>query len=597
MRKSGRRSLRARLRRSYLWVCILPLFLTVFLVSLISARRLETEAQQKAAMYSTQIVASLDSFTQTYSSVTRLLTIDYDVISVLNEETDSIYEQMNRNTTVRRLLMRVGMLTPDIRNVMLLTRHDRVYQYSAYGISVDPDLLLNQDWLGGMRAQKADLVITPTHYTDYYDSEQNGIAVSVARRIYGQDGRESGILIVDVDPYALVRLPAEQKLAGMENAIRILVSTSDGGTVYDSRVSSGDMTWDEVLTGMSETPETEEHALWTENTNNGLLQVTIVIPRRGMLRSVWELSVYVTGILLASIFFVLVLSSRMAGRITKPLTELQKNMDEAEQGNYTIMQVPDSPDEIGALVAHYDRMIGTIQRLINEVYLREIKQKDAMLMALRSQINPHVLFNTLEAIRMKAVVNGDRETAGMIKILSRMFRLALDADPATSTLSSELAYASAYMEIQNIRFRDRFRFESRIPEELMDVPVPPILFQPILENSIEHGGRASHAPMELTLDAQTQGDALVLRFRDNGAGMTEEQLQTLNQALDSIASGGIETVTGHERIALRNIAERICLRYGAGWGVHVEESTEHGTVVSVRIPYMPAAGKDTEEEA
>ncbi len=272
-------------------------------------------------------------------------------------------------------------------------------------------------------------------------------------------------------------------------------------------------------------------------------------------------------------------------------------MDEAEQGHYSLLPVPEKPDEIGVLIAHYNAMIRTIHTLIDEVYLREIKQKDAMLLALRAQINPHVLFNTLESIRMKAVVNRDMETAQMIKLLSKMFRAALDADPKTSTIRSEHEYASCYVDIQNIRFRGRFRFVSHIPEDLMDLHVPPMIFQPILENSIEHGGRASHEEMALTLDARTEGDALVFVFRDTGAGMTEEQMASLNQDLLEISRGHIDTFTGHERIALRNIAERICLRYGEGWGLRVEESSPSGTTVTLRIPLTPAFPDDPAEEA
>ncbi|MBQ1860504.1 MAG: hypothetical protein II141_04920, partial [Clostridia bacterium] len=104
------RDLRTRLLAGYLIVCLVPMFLTVFLISVNSAERIREDTRQKAALYSAQIVRGLDAFTETYSNLTRLLTIDYDVISDLGRETESIYEQMNRNTAVRKLLMRVGMM-------------------------------------------------------------------------------------------------------------------------------------------------------------------------------------------------------------------------------------------------------------------------------------------------------------------------------------------------------------------------------------------------------------------------------------------------------------------------------------------------------
>ena len=590
------RDLKTRLLTSYLIVCLVPMFLTVFLISLNSAERLRENAQQKAALYSADVVSSINTFTETYSNLTRLLTIDYDVISDLGRETVSIYEQMNRNTTVRKLLMRVSMLRPDIRNVMLVTSTGRVYQYSGSFISVNPDALLRASWLQEIRSSPRDLVITPTHYTDYYESDTDGITVSVSRRIYGNDGREKCILIVDIDPYSLVDLTAARKLEGLEEDTRILVKTAEGGLVYDSMLSSGSATWDRLLQDPAPVTEESDGFVRHDAAGGGLLDVTVMIPRRNLMKGIRDFSIYVTVIMVCSVLLILLISSRVTRHITRPVSELQEKMDEAEKGHYSLIPVPERPDEIGVLISHYNSMIQTIHTLIDEVYLREIKQKDAMLLALRSQINPHVLFNTLESIRMKAVVNGDMETAQMIKLLSRMFRAALDADPKTSTIRSEHAYASCYMEIQNIRFRDRFRFVSRIPEDLMDVHVPPMIFQPILENSIEHGGRASHEQMEITLDARAEGNELLFVFRDTGAGMTGEQMEALNRDLEEISHGHIDTFTGHERIALRNIAERICLRYGEGWGLRIEESSAEGTTVSLRIPFSGSDSQDAHEE-
>ncbi len=591
-----RGSLRHRLLASFLIICLLPLFLTVFLVSLDSAKRLEKEAMQKASLHSAQIVSSLDSFTESYSNLTKVLAIDYEVISELNEEASSIYEQLNRNNTVRRLLMRIGMLRPDIRNVMLLTNTRHLYQYSSFSVSVDQETLLNQGWLADVFSDSADLVITPTHYTDYYETGKNGLAVSVARRIYSNNGKESGILIVDIDPYSLIRLSDTQKLEGMEDKLNITVRTADGGLVYDTAMSDGGAVLEQLLVGADlETVKTDDY-VWKEYSTDHRLEVTVTVPWRSMMQVVWEMSIYVTIILIISIFLILFLSTKVAKRITTPVIELQHKMDEADKGNYSLMTVPKHDDEISSLVKHYDRMIETIQTLINEVYLREIKQKDAMLMALRSQINPHVLFNTLESIRMKAVVNGDMETAGMIKVLSKMFRAALDADPETSTIRSEYEYAVNYIEIQNIRFQDRFRFICRIPEDLMTVRVPPMIFQPILENSIEHGGRASHEKMDIVIDARIKDYELLLLFEDTGAGMTQEQMENLNRELRKISGGEIETVTGHERIALRNIAERVYIRYGAGWGLMVVDSSESGTTVSLRIPYPVSEEQNIGEE-
>ena len=113
----------------------------------------------------------------------------------------------------------------------------------------------------------------------------------------------------------------------------------------------------------------------------------------------------------------------------------------------------------------------------------------------------------------------------------------------------------------------------------------PITFQPIIENSFEHGGRASHEPMDITLSAKVTDGTLLLDFRDNGAGMTEEKRQALNLEFEQIAAGALQPVGGSEHIALRNIAERLYLRYGGVAGLRIPESDSEGTTVRITMPY------------
>lgn len=600
MKNSKRRRKTVRLSKrllvSYLLVCLVPLFLTVFLVSLHSMEMLKTNTQQQAALFSTQIVHNIDSFTESYSQLTRLLTMDYAVIAELNEAPDGIYEQMNRNTTVRRLLMRIAMLRPDIQNVMLMTRNGTLYQYSSLGLTVDAQALTAQPWYTEALASPGNLSITPTHMTEYYEGGSGSIAVSVVRRLYANNGSEVGLLLVDINPYALIELTETMQLEGMEDQIRIIVRTAEGGFVYDSRVSDGTATWEQLLAEPQEDAWGPQDFVWKQQTEEGLLEVTIVIPQQGMLAEMYTFGVYVTILMSLSVLAVFLISARESGRITRPIRSLQERMSLAESGDYSLLPVPEKRDEVGSLIEHYNHMIQTIRALINEVYLGQIKQKEATLLALRTQINPHVLFNTLEAIRMKAVVNGDTETAGMIKRLSRMFRDTLDAGESPHTVRAEIDYAQNYIELQNIRFRDRFHLTCRVPQALMEMEMPPVVFQPIIENSIEHGGRASHAPMQLTVEAAVQDGQLMLTFTDDGAGMTPEAMAQLNRKLAQISAGELEPVSGGEKIALRNIAERIYLRYGAGYGLQVQYSGPEGTMVALRLPAAPHSPAQEEND-
>src|SRR5690606_19134987 len=151
---------------------------------------------------------------------------------------------------------------------------------------------------------------------------------------------------------------------------------------------------------------------------------------------------------------------------TRPIKALRKSMKQAELGQYLPIEKKQDHDEIGSLINSYNKMIVTIRTLIEDVYIAEIKQRRAKFIALQNQINPHMLYNTLESIRMKALMKDDDETAGMIKILARMFRLALDKEERQHSIKDELDYTFNYVQLQNMRFDNKFVLHIKISEEI-----------------------------------------------------------------------------------------------------------------------------------
>ena len=146
--------------------------------------------------------------------------------------------------------------------------------------------------------------------------------------------------------------------------------------------------------------------------------------------------------------------------------DLQEKLVRVEEGKYQPLEQIEGPYEIRQLIGTYNSMVQEIERLIHNVYQEQLRQKDAKLLALRAQINPHFLYNTLESIRMKAMVGGDAEVSEMIKILSRMFRAVLGKDSKFSTVRDEILYAQNYVRLQNLRFDGVFSWEADVPGDL-----------------------------------------------------------------------------------------------------------------------------------
>jgi hypothetical protein len=191
---------------------------------------------------------------------------------------------------------------------------------------------------------------------------------------------------------------------------------------------------------------------------------------------------------------------------------------------------------------------------------------EAELKALRAQINPHFLFNTLNTIA--ALTHSEPERAEqMIERLAEMFRYSLNgSEQRQTTLGDELAFVDVYLEIERARFGGRLQVSQEIPSEVLEVPVPSLILQPLVENAIKHG-RTAEGEIRLTLRARLQDDTVALIVCDEGRGLPPRF---------RLGEG-----PGH---GLRNVDERLRKTYGDEWGVEIEANQPQGTAVTVRIP-------------
>ncbi|NLG25154.1 MAG: histidine kinase [Clostridiales bacterium] len=270
----------------------------------------------------------------------------------------------------------------------------------------------------------------------------------------------------------------------------------------------------------------------------------------------------------------------------RPIRRIAGAVRSMAEHNFSARIQPVGNDELGRLSADINDMAERIHQLIHQVYEGEIMRKDAQLLALERQINPHFLYNTLEIIN--ALANrGDR--AGIrqvVQMLTALFRYSADrSDGGVVTVGRELQYALYYMAIQQTRFQGRIAFEHAVDRDVLDCPSPKFILQPVLENAVTHGlYGADGADGLVTLTGGRDGDDVCLVVRDNGVGMDRETLARLRARL----------APGEERpggIGMANVNARIRLKYGAGYGLTVDSAPGEGTTVRIRLPAGPAQGQ------
>ncbi len=279
-----------------------------------------------------------------------------------------------------------------------------------------------------------------------------------------------------------------------------------------------------------------------------------------------------------------------SGRFANQVKVLRNEMGKASHGEYTKME----GELYGSMEieeAYNDLlvMVENIQRMEAEEYENKIKQQNILneqqkmeFKVLSSQINPHFLYNTLETIRMKALTSGDKEAANAIKLLGKSMRYVLEnTGIQETTFKNEFDHILTYLQIQKLRFADRFEYKINVPEDvnLDEYETLPLLLQPIVENSFVHGFENRESGGVVEISFEFVGEDIAVKISDNGNGMDEERLKEVLKKVDNY------TRERHKSsIGLYNINRRIKLNYGEEYGINIKSTPETGTVVSVILP-------------
>jgi len=232
-------------------------------------------------------------------------------------------------------------------------------------------------------------------------------------------------------------------------------------------------------------------------------------------------------------------------------------------------------DEIGTLHNQFDQMAQRLQQLIRENYVNEILAKDAKLKALENQINPHFLYNTLESINWRAKAVNEKQISAMAEALGSMLRFILVSQNQPVTLRHELSIVHNYITIQKLRFDDMLSYEEDVPEKFLDVPLPQLTIQPLVENAIHYSMDNSDEECRVSIVCQEKKDYISIEIINNGS-------QFENGLLEKLAAGQISS-TGFG-IGLLNIQRRFQLTYGEGYGLFLYNLDEDHAVAQIRVP-------------
>lgn len=281
------------------------------------------------------------------------------------------------------------------------------------------------------------------------------------------------------------------------------------------------------------------------------------------------------GIFASTLMVTVLVSLRLAGNISRPIASLKAHMQRVMVGDFSAHMPTLRTDEIGDIIHTFNQMTEKINALVKTVCETELRQKDSENRALLAQINPHFLYNTLESIRMLAVLNDDDDVSVAIRYLGKYLRYAMNWSKRFMTLGEELAHLKNYLAIYQLK-NSAFLFEQQIPETLYPYLVIKMCLQPLVENSIQHGFQNRPGGL-LRISARLDGNRLAIVVSDNGVGMPPDEMRRVQEALNL----GIADTSAN--IGLLNIQHRIKLLFGSAYGLRLQPSSLGGMDVVLTV--------------
>lgn len=326
------------------------------------------------------------------------------------------------------------------------------------------------------------------------------------------------------------------------------------------------------------------------------IQVSAIIPVKEVVSEADNVLIKGFAIIIGCVLMSLTLLILFIRSFDRRINVLKQAMNKVSKGDFNITENIAGKDEIGEVYRELNITINSIKKLINEVYIHRIneetykrKQKESEFKMLSSQINPHFLYNTLEMIRMKAVINKDTDVANIVKLLSKVMRSSLETTDRPIPLETELDLVKTYLQIQKLRFGDKIGYDIKVESNINDYYVFPLLLQPIVENSVIHGIESKEGKGEITIHLFEIENHLVLKVADNGIGIEETKLKCIMEQLNH--SEEVDD-TATNRIGLFNVHQRIKLHYGDRYGVHIESNKNKGTAVTLYLPIWKGEDHD-----
>lgn len=551
MRDWIRRSFKNRIFITVLLVTLVPMLLCDVFIMQISMRRSGDMLYAQAQSELDTAAGIIDSALDTVDGITAKLAGSSVIRSALHRgrESDLLYQLMYRETENLNGFASIDVYDSDGARI--------------YAGSLDSEAGSLPVYWGVLRAARE---------CEGQTMQANGAdGLVIARAVYGSDGEVSG--------YVLVRIP--------QGGFGALLGGSFG---EQNDVFLLDGTWRQIYCSDSIRADETISSLRAQLLSGAALgggDYNVYLcqsPDTGFTLALRQPKVYTREVMatvystcaamgILCLLLGLLCAWLLSRYLSKPVNELDEAMKRVEKGDYAAEQSSDREDEMGRLTASFNRMTREYRQNLERSVQRERELNETELSMMQAQLNPHFLYNTLDSIKWLGVTNGVPQVAAVASGLAVLLRAGISGDRLI-TLERELELLEKYLDIQSLRFEDRFAWEIDVDERFQHCIVPKLILQPLVENSIIHGV-ANMDDGYIKLSAREKSGTLILSVQDNGVGIPQDVLDWLNDP-DRDVPGG--------HLGLKNVDRIVRLYYGGDYGISAYSAVGEGSRVELRLP-------------
>jgi two-component system sensor histidine kinase YesM len=579
-------------------VLFIQILIPLILIGFLSYKNSESIIKENSADYSRDILhmisLRLDDYISNLTQISQDLLYEEKIYDALKSDDDKLIDPIMRyeyENSVNSHLKMVVISRPEISSLCIYSNDGRTYYQDDNTKDAG-----SRDKIpyGRMLEQARKLKGKPGIFT--VSENQQVSDIYMVRQINDRDRfDELGMLIIHVRKDIMDDV--YQGLTG--NLQNIVLLTSDMELIASRDYNDLTVMSDALLGSIeAETGEKidEKKGLFvsyiTQRSTGWKIVAYTALDE--LYRDAYTLRNKIVMLCVAVVIVLTVLTLFIAVDIVKPINELVNGMKKVQAGGSNVQLQVDREDELGFLHKAFNEMSGEIHHLVNWVYREQLTRKEAELKALQSQINPHFLFNTLEAINWMAQLNNVPEISSTVSDLSDLMEASIGRDDRLITIEEEFTYADKYISLQKRRFGDKLELVKNIDPNVNSIKIPRLLIQPLIENAVYHGIERSRRKGVIALSAIKMEGYVSVTVTDNGAGMEPEELEELNARLAMDNDTYFKNIGERRRsVGIENVNRRIKLFYGETYGLRIESEVGAYTRVTVTIPCE--IGADSEE--